>query len=125
MLKPRQQIALLISLLIVITCFWYAESFAIKRTVNYHKFHSFSIIDTLKRSQKASRSVPTTSKERLDTLLQVQDSLKKDSLKKDTLQKPKGALEDIVKYKAKDSIVFNKVRSEIILYNETQVQYCQ
>lgn len=123
MLKPRQQIALLISLLIVITCFWYAESFAIKRAVDYHKFHSFSIIDTLKRSQKASRSVPTTSKERLDTLLQVQDSLKKDSLKKDTLQKPKGALEDIVKYKAKDSIVFNKVRSEIILYNETQVQY--
>ncbi|GJH41469.1 organic solvent tolerance protein OstA [Capnocytophaga sp. HP1101] len=47
----------------------------------------------------------------------------KDSLKNDTLKKPKNALEDIVKYKAKDSIVFNKVKNEIILYNETNVQY--
>jgi len=47
----------------------------------------------------------------------------KDSLKNDTIKKPKNALEDIVKYKAKDSIVFNKVKNEIILYNETNVQY--
>ena len=39
----------------------------------------------------------------------------KDSLKNDTIKKPKNALEDIVKYKAKDSIVFNKVKNEIIL----------
>ncbi|MDO4228953.1 MAG: putative LPS assembly protein LptD [Capnocytophaga sp.] len=55
---------------------------------------------------------------------QQQDSLAvTDTLKNDTLQKSKAALDDIVNYKAKDSIVFNKVRSEIILYNETQVQY--
>ena len=47
----------------------------------------------------------------------------KDSLKNDTLKKPKNALEDIVKYKAKDSIVFNKVKNEILLFNETNVQY--
>ena len=47
----------------------------------------------------------------------------KDSLKNDTIKKPKNALEDIVKYKAKDSIVFNRIKNEIILYNETNVQY--
>ena len=47
----------------------------------------------------------------------------KDTLKNDTIKKPKNALEDIVRYKAKDSIIFNKVKNEITLYNETNVQY--
>nr|WP_203970095.1 putative LPS assembly protein LptD [Capnocytophaga stomatis] len=99
--------------------FWYAELFAIRK-MDYRGFYTFSVLDTLKRSRSSAKDTikKTNTKSEIDSLSQ-----EKDSLKKDSLQKPKGALEDIVKYKAKDSIVFNKVKSEIILYNETQVQY--
>nr|WP_212923069.1 putative LPS assembly protein LptD [Capnocytophaga cynodegmi] len=101
------------------TCFWYAELFAIRK-MDYRSFHTYSILDTLRRSRNSAKDTikKQNIKPQTDSLLQ-----KADSLRKDSLQKPKGALEDIVKYKAKDSIVFNKVKSEIILYNETQVQY--
>lgn len=109
----------MIGLLIATTFFWYAELFAIRK-MDYQSFHTFSMLDTLRRSKNSVRDTikKPNIKPQKDSLLQ-----EKDSLKKDSVQKPKGALEDIVKYKAKDSIVFNKVKSEIILYNETQVQY--
>lgn len=116
MLNYRQQIVLLSSLLIATALFWYARSFAVQN-LDYQRFHNFSLLDTLKRNRNVKDTI-RAAKSKIDSLAQVQDTLKND-----TLNKPKGALEDIVKYKAKDSIVFNKVRSEIILYNETQVQY--
>ncbi|MDO5104773.1 putative LPS assembly protein LptD [Capnocytophaga sp.] len=97
-------------------CFWYAGLFAAQKS-DYPYINRFSLLDTLKRTRNAKDTIKQLTP-KLDSVVQVADSLKND-----TLQKPKGELEDIVKYKAQDSIVFNKVRSEIILYNETQVQY--
>lgn len=119
MLNHRQQIVLLVSILIFTTCFWYMDSFASKKKTDWY-LHTNAIFDTLKKSKKAIGD--TLKKEQtlpIDSLITPKDSLSKDSL----LKKNKNFLEDVVKYKAKDSIVFNKLNSEIALYNETQVQY--
>lgn len=108
----KQQIALLLSLLLVTSVFWYAETFASKR-VGQHHFYRFSVLDTLKRATDSL----------IDTLPKQVDSLKLDSLRLDSIKRKKAAIDDIVKYQAKDSIVFNKIKKEITLYNETQVQY--
>nr|WP_212895362.1 putative LPS assembly protein LptD [Capnocytophaga canis] len=124
MQKRRRQIVLLISLLFISTCCWYTSSFASKKT-GYAYFQTFSIIDTLKKANRLLKD--TTNQNRrilLDSLKRTKDTLPKDSLSKDSMsKKSKSILEDVVRYKAKDSIVFNKTKNSIILYNETQVQY--
>ncbi|WP_289012787.1 putative LPS assembly protein LptD [uncultured Capnocytophaga sp.] len=102
----------------VSSCLWYAESFAFK-SGGFHYTTPWAVRDTIKKDtvepkndRRGRRIKPKKPSEKA-----------KDSLKNDTIKKPKNALEDIVKYKAKDSIVFNKVKNEIILYNETNVQY--
>ncbi|WP_460485965.1 putative LPS assembly protein LptD [Capnocytophaga sp. HP1101] len=100
------------------SCLWYAESFAF-RSGSFHYTYPWTVRDTVKKD-----TVEPKNDRRGRRIRPKKPSEKaKDSLKNDTLKKPKNALEDIVKYKAKDSIVFNKVKNEIILYNETNVQY--
>ena len=118
LLQYKRQLTFIISLLVVSSCLWYAESFAFK-SGGFHYTTPWAVRDTIKKDtvepkndRRGRRIKPKKPSEKA-----------KDSLKNDTIKKPKNALEDIVKYKAKDSIVFNKVKNEIILYNETNVQY--
>ena len=118
MLHYKRQLTFIISLLVVSSCLWYAESFAFK-SGGFHYTTPWAVRDTIKKDtvepkndRRGRRIKPKKPSEKA-----------KDSLKNDTIKKTKNALEDIVKYKAKDSIVFNKVKNEIILYNETNVQY--
>ena len=118
MLHYKRQLTFIISLLVVSSCLWYAESFAFK-SGDFHYTTPWAVRDTIKKDtvepkndRRGRRIKPKKPSEKA-----------KDSLKNDTIKKTKNALEDIVKYKAKDSIVFNKVKNEIILYNETNVQY--
>ena len=120
MQQYKRTITFIISLLVIISCFWYAETFAFRKG-GFQYEYPFSIADTLKKDSltpklpvqlRGRRPKPQKPKAKADTLK-----------KKDTIKKPKGALEDVVKYKAKDSIVFNKATHEIILHNETNVQY--
>ena len=118
LLQYKRQLSFIISLLVISSCLWYAESFAFK-SGGFHYTTPWAVRDTIKKDtvepkndRRGRRIKPKKPSEKA-----------KDSLKNDTIKKPKNALEDIVKYKAKDSIVFNKVKNEIILYNETNVQY--
>lgn len=118
LLQYKRQLTFIISLLVVSSCLWYAESFAFK-SGGFHYTTPWAVRDTIKKDtvepkndRRGRRIKPKKPSEKA-----------KDSLKNDTIKKTKNALEDIVKYKAKDSIVFNKVKNEIILYNETNVQY--
>ena len=118
LLQYKRQLTFIISLLVISSCLWYAESFAFK-SGSFHYTTPWAVRDTIKKDtvepkndRRGRRIKPKKPSEKA-----------KDSLKNDTIKKPKNALEDIVKYKAKDSIVFNKVKNEIILYNETNVQY--
>ena len=118
LLQYKRQLTFIISLLVISSCLWYAESFAFK-SGSFHYTTAWAVRDTIKKDtvepkndRRGRRIKPKKPSEKA-----------KDSLKNDTIKKPKNALEDIVKYKAKDSIVFNKVKNEIILYNETNVQY--
>ena len=118
LLQYKRQLTFIISLLIVSCCFWYAESFAF-RTGDFNYTYPWAVRDTIKKD-----TIEPKNDRRGRRIKPKKTSGKaKDSLKNDTIKKPKNALEDIVKYKAKDSIVFNRVKNEIILYNETNVQY--
>lgn len=118
LLQYKRQLTFIISLLVVSCCFWYAESFAF-RTGGFNYTYSWVARDTIKKD-----TIEPKNDRRGRRIKPKKTSGKaKDSLKNDTIKKPKNTLEDIVKYKAKDSIVFNRVKNEIILYNETNVQY--
>lgn len=118
LLQYKHQLTFIVSLLVVSSCFWYAESFAF-RTAGFNYTYSWAVRDTIKKD-----TIEPKNDRRGRRIKPKKTSGKaKDSLKNDTIKKPKNALEDIVKYKAKDSIVFNRVKNEIILYNETNVQY--
>lgn len=118
MLQYKCQLTFIVSLLVVSCCFWYAESFAF-RTGGFNYTYPWAVRDTIKKD-----TIEPKNDRRGRRIKPKKTSGKaKDSLKNDTIKKPKNALEDIVKYKAKDSIVFNRVKNEIILYNETNVQY--
>ena len=118
LLQYKRQLTFIVSLLVVSSCFWYAESFAF-RTAGFNYTYSWAVRDTIKKD-----TIEPKNDRRGRRIKPKKTSGKaKDSLKNDTIKKPKNALEDIVKYKAKDSIVFNRVKNEIILYNETNVQY--
>ena len=114
----KRQLTFIVSLLVVSCCFWYAESFAF-RTGGFNYTYPWVARDTIKKD-----TIEPKNDRRGRRIKPKKTSVKaKDSLKNDTIKKPKNALEDIVKYKAKDSIVFNRIKNEIILYNETNVQY--
>ena len=118
LLQYKRQLTFIISLLVVSCCFWYAESFAF-RTGGFNYTYPWVARDTIKKD-----TIEPKNDRRGRRIKPKKTSVKaKDSLKNDTIKKPKNALEDIVKYKAKDSIVFNRIKNEIILYNETNVQY--
>ena len=118
LLQYKRQLTFIVSLLVVSCCFWYAESFAF-RTGGFNYTYPWVTRDTIKKD-----TIEPKNDRRGRRIKPKKTSGKaKDSLKNDTIKKPKNALEDIVKYKAKDSIVFNRVKNEIILYNETNVQY--
>jgi len=118
LLQYKRQLTFIISLLVVSCCFWYAESFAF-RTGGFNYTYPWVARDTIKKD-----TIEPKNDRRGRRIKPKKTSGKaKDSLKNDTIKKPKNALEDIVKYKAKDSIVFNRIKNEIILYNETNVQY--
>ncbi len=118
LLQYKHQFTFIISLLVVSCYFWYAESFAF-RTGGFNYTYPWVTRDTIKKD-----TIEPKNDRRGRRIKPKKTSGKaKDSLKNDTIKKPKNALEDIVKYKAKDSIVFNRVKNEIILYNETNVQY--
>ena len=118
LLQYKRQLTFIISLLVVSCYFWYAESFAF-RTGGFNYTYPWVTRDTIKKD-----TIEPKNDRRGRRIKPKKTSGKaKDSLKNDTIKKPKNALEDIVKYKAKDSIVFNRVKNEIILYNETNVQY--
>ena len=118
LLQYKHQFTFIISLLVVSCYFWYAESFAF-RTGGFNYTYHWVTRDTIKKD-----TIEPKNDRRGRRIKPKKTSGKaKDSLKNDTIKKPKNALEDIVKYKAKDSIVFNRVKNEIILYNETNVQY--
>lgn len=118
LLQYKRQLTFIISLLVVSCCFWYAESFAFK-TGGFNYTYPWVARDTIKKD-----TIEPKNDRRGRRIKPKKTSVKaKDSLKNDTIKKPKNALEDIVKYKAKDSIVFNRIKNEIILYNETNVQY--
>lgn len=118
LLQYKRQLTFIISLLVVSCCFWYAESFAFK-TGGFNYTYPWVARDTIKKD-----TIEPKNDHRGRRIKPKKTSVKaKDSLKNDTIKKPKNALEDIVKYKAKDSIVFNRIKNEIILYNETNVQY--
>ena len=118
LLQYKRQLSFIISLLVVSCCFWYAESFAF-RTGGFNYTYPWVAHDTIKKD-----TIEPKNDRRGRRIKPKKTSGKaKDSLKNDTIKKPKNSLEDIVKYKAKDSIVFNRIKNEIILYNETNVQY--
>ena len=118
LLQYKRQLTFIVSLLVVSCCFWYAESFAF-RTGGFNYTYPWVARDTIKKD-----TIEPKNDRRGRRIKPKKTSVKaKDSLKNDTIKKPKNALEDIVKYKAKDSIVFNRIKNEIILYNETNVQY--
>ena len=108
----------IVSILVIIFCSWIAESFAFKKAEFWYDI-PFGVRDTIKKDSlkkekplRGRRPKPEKPKKNIDTIK-----------KKDTIKKTNGALEDVVKYEAKDSIVFNKAGNEIILYNQTNVKY--
>ncbi|MDO5607331.1 MAG: putative LPS assembly protein LptD [Capnocytophaga sp.] len=115
MVKHNRQIVFIFTLLVLCFSARYAQTFAYKAKSEHH-FQRFALLDTIVRKTDSTKL-------RVNDTLPKNDTISIDSLKNDTLKRSKAALDDIVYYKAKDSIVFNKLRNEIILYNDTRVQY--
>ena len=77
---------------------------------------------------KSSAEVPIAllapEKTILDSLPNIETpQVQKDSINTDSIAKPKGVLEGIVDYKAKDYTSVNQKTKQIFLYNEAEVQY--
>jgi lipopolysaccharide assembly outer membrane protein LptD (OstA) len=77
---------------------------------------------------KSSTEVPIAllapEKTILDSLPNIETpQVQKDSINTDSIAKPKGVLEGIVDYKAKDYTSVNQKTKQIFLYNEAEVQY--
>ena len=69
--------------------------------------------DSIKKQLRGRREKPVKPKKKKDSVA-VKDTIKKHT---------NGALEDVVTYKAKDSIVFNVKKQQIALHNQTNVKY--
>jgi len=77
---------------------------------------------------KSSTAVPLAltapKKTILDSVPNIETpQVQKDSISTDSIAKPKGVLEGIVDYKAKDYTSVNQKTKQIYLYNEAEVQY--
>ena len=80
--------------------------------------------DLPKSSTEVPIALPAPEKTILDSLPNIETpQVQKDSINTDTIAKPKGVLEGIVDYKAKDYTSVNQKTKQIFLYNEAEVQY--
>ena len=80
--------------------------------------------DLPKSSIEVPISLPAPEKTILDSLPNIETpQVQKDSINTDSIAKPKGVLEGIVDYKAKDYTSVNQKTKQIFLYNEAEVQY--
>ncbi|MGB0769256.1 MAG: putative LPS assembly protein LptD [Flavobacteriaceae bacterium] len=80
--------------------------------------------DLPKSSTEVPIALPAPKKTILDSLPNIETpQVQKDSINTDSIAKPKGVLEGIVDYKAKDYTSVNQKTKQIYLYNEAEVQY--
>ena len=80
--------------------------------------------DLPKSSTEVPIALPAPKKTILDSLPNIETpQVQKDSINTDSIAKPKGVLEGIVDYKAKDYTSVNQKTKLIFLYNEAEVQY--
>lgn len=80
--------------------------------------------DLPKSSTEVPIALPAPKKTILDSLPNIETpQVQKDSINTDSIAKPKGVLEGIVDYKAKDYTSVNQKTKQIFLYNEAEVQY--
>ena len=80
--------------------------------------------DLPKSSTEVPIALPAPEKTILDSLPNIETpQIQKDSINTDSIAKPKGVLEGIVDYKAKDYTSVNQKTKQIFLYNEAEVQY--
>ena len=80
--------------------------------------------DLPKSSTEVPIALPAPEKTILDSLPNIETpQVQKDSINTDSIAKPKGVLEGIVDYKAKDYTSVNQKTKQIFLYNEAEVQY--
>jgi len=80
--------------------------------------------DLPKSSTAVPIALPAPKKTILDSVPNIETpQVQKDSISTDSIAKPKGVLEGIVDYKAKDYTSVNQKTKQIYLYNEAEVQY--
>lgn len=80
--------------------------------------------DLPKSSTEVPIALPAPKKTILDSVPNIETpQVQKDSISTDSIAKPKGVLEGIVDYKAKDYTSVNQKTKQIYLYNEAEVQY--
>ncbi|MGC6525921.1 MAG: putative LPS assembly protein LptD [Flavobacteriaceae bacterium] len=80
--------------------------------------------DLPKSSTEVPIALPAPKKTILDSITNIETpQVQKDSISTDSIAKPKGVLEGIVDYKAKDYTSVNQKTKQIYLYNEAEVQY--
>ena len=80
--------------------------------------------DLPKSSTEIPIALPAPKKTILDSITNIETpQVQKDSISTDSIAKPKGVLEGIVDYKAKDYTSVNQKTKQIYLYNESEVQY--
>jgi len=80
--------------------------------------------DLPKASTEVPVALPAPEKTILDSVPPIETpKVQKDSISTDSIAKPKGVLEGIVNYKAKDYTSVNQKKKQIYLYNEAEVQY--
>ena len=117
MLHHKRTITFIISILLIALCFWYAHSFPFLREGSSYglplAMGDTIKNDSIKKQLRGRREKPVKPKKKKDSVVA------KDTIKKRT----NGALEDVVTYKAKDSIVFNVKKQQIALHNQTNVKY--
>ena len=87
--------------------------------------NTYSAAQDLPNSSTQVPSLPTKPDEKnLDSIPKIEPKkIQQDSIANDSISKPKGFLEGIVNYKAKDFTSVNQKTQQIYLYNEAQVQY--
>ena len=117
MLHHKRTITFIISILLIALCFWYAHSFPFLREGSSYGL-PLAVGDTIKNDSikkqlRGRREKPVKPKKKKDSVA-VKDTIKKHT---------NGALEDVVTYKAKDSIIFDVKKHQIALHNQTNVKY--
>ena len=117
MLHHKRTITFIISILLIALCFWYAHSFPFLREGSSYglplAMGDTIKNDSIKKQLRGRREKPVKPKKKKDSVA-VKDTIKK---------RTNGALEDVVTYKAKDSIIFDVKKHQIALHNQTNVKY--